>query len=92
MPEEKRPVARPQNLILENRKRLVLSGVKEVVSFDETALSLETDLGRLEVRGNGMHIDSFDTKSGDMTVSGDIYATVYREVSEPRGFIKRVFR
>ena len=84
--------AKPQNIILESCKHLVLSGVREVLSFDEEAVSLETELGRLEIRGNGMHIMSFDTAGGDMIIDGEIYALVYTKTAKPQSFIKRVFR
>lgn len=90
MQEER--LSRPQNAILENGKHLVLSGVIEVISFDEEAVSLETELGRLEIRGNGMHIISFDTTAGDMIIDGSVYALVYTKSSKPQSFIKRVFR
>jgi len=85
-------IKKTQNLMLENCERLVMSGIKDVVSFDETALSLETELGRLEIRGNNMHIDSFDTSKGDMTVGGYIYACVYKEAPASGSFFKRIFK
>ena len=90
MPEERS--TKPQNIILESCKHLVLSGVNEVLSFDEEAVSLETELGRLEIRGNGMHIMSFDTTGGDMIIDGVIYALVYTKSTKPQSFLKRVFR
>ncbi len=80
-----------QNAILENCEKLRLSGINKVISFDEEALSLETELGRLEIRGRGMHIDSFDTAAGDMSVSGYIYALVFSDNNSRKGFLKRVF-
>ncbi len=40
-------VKRQQNLFLEDGSRLNMSGVNEVLGFDEQAISLQTDLGRL---------------------------------------------
>lgn len=82
---------RKQNIILENCEKLFLSGVRSVISFDEEAMSLDTDNGRLEIRGRDMRISSFDTEGGDMTVSGYVYAIVYREESARGGFFKRIF-
>lgn len=88
----KKTVQKPQNLILENCKKLVLSGVNEVVSFDEEAVSLETELGRLEIRGNNMQIISFDTQSGDMNIEGYVYALVYTKSTQPKSIFRRVFK
>ncbi len=82
---------RKQNIILENCEKLFLSGVQTVISFDEEAMSLQTDNGRLEIRGRDMKITSFDTQGGDMLVSGYVYAIVYREESARGGFLKRMF-
>lgn len=83
---------RPQNAILEGCKRLVLSGVRDILNFDEQAISLDTELDRLEIRGEGMRIVSFDTSAGDMCVEGYIYALVYTKATKPSGFFKKVFK
>lgn len=81
-----------QNIIIEDRKKLTLSGVKDVVSFDDETLLLETVLGRLTVKGAGLHIVNFDTASGDLFAEGKIYAAVYTSDEKNGGFFSRVFR
>lgn len=80
------------NIIIEDRKKLTLSGVKDVISFDDETLLLETVLGRLTVKGAGLHIVNFDTASGDLFAEGKIYATVYTSDEKNGGFFSRVFR
>ena len=81
-----------QNIIIEDRKKLTLSGVKDVISFDDETLLLETVLGRLTVKGAGLHIVNFDTASGDLSAEGKIYAAVYTSDEKNGGFFSRVFR
>ena len=81
-----------QNIIIEDRKNLTLSGVKDVISFDDETLLLETVLGRLTVKGAGLHIVNFDTASGDLFAEGKIYAAVYTSDEKNGGFFSRVFR
>lgn len=81
-----------QNIIIEDRKKLTLSGVKDVISFDDETLLLETVLGRLTVKGAGLHIVNFDTASGDLFAEGKIYAAVYTSEERNGGFFSRVFR
>lgn len=81
-----------QNIIIEDRKKLTLSGVKDVISFDDETLLLETALGRLTVKGAGLHIVNFDTASGDLFAEGKIYAAVYTSDEKNGGFFSRVFR
>ncbi len=80
-----------QNIIVENRKKLTLSGVKDVLSFDEETVVLETVLGRLTVKGTGLHIVNFDVGSGELIADGKVYAVVYT-AEESGGFFSRVFR
>ncbi|MEE1055518.1 MAG: YabP/YqfC family sporulation protein, partial [Acutalibacteraceae bacterium] len=47
--EDKKPVN--HNIIVEDRKKFTLTGVKDVVSFDEETVCLETFLGRLVIKG-----------------------------------------
>ena len=81
-----------QNIIIEDRKKLTLSGVKDVISFDDETLLLETVLGRLTVKGAGLHIVNFDTASGDLFAEGKIYAAVYTSDEKNGGFFSRGFR
>ena len=81
-----------QNIIIEDRKKLTLSGVKDVISFDDETLLLEKVLGRLTVKGAGLHIVNFDTASGDLFAEGKIYAAVYTSDEKNGGFFSRVFR
>ena len=80
------------NIIIEDRKKLTLSGVKDVISFDDETLLLVTVLGRLTVKGAGLHIVNFDTASGDLFAEGKIYAAGYTSDEKNGGFFSRVFR
>lgn len=80
------------NIIVEDRKKMTLTGVKDVISFDEETVVLDTSLGRLTVKGSGLHISNFDTKSGDLSADGRLYALVYTSEEKNGGFFSRVFR
>ena len=80
------------NIIVEDRKKMTLTGVKDVLSFDEETVVLDTSLGRLTVKGSGLHIVNFDTKSGDLSAEGRLYALVYTTEEKNGGFFSRVFR
>ncbi len=70
-------VKQNQNIILENRKSLSISGITDVDSFDEKEISLYTQLGELTIQGRELHIDSMSVETGDMTITGDIWAMIY---------------
>ena len=80
------------NAIVEDRKKLTLTGVKDVVSFDEETIVLETALGRLVIKGSGLHILSFVTDTGDLIAEGRIHALIYTAEEKSEGFFARLFK
>lgn len=83
-----------QNIILENRKNLSISGITDVDSFDEKAICLYTQLGELTIQGRELHIDSMSVETGNMTITGDIWAVVYgdKEKKSPLTALGRLFK
>ena len=47
---------RTHKVILENRSRGTITGIQEVVSFDENQIVLDTDMGLLTVKGKNLHV------------------------------------
>lgn len=65
------------NLLLENRKKLTLSGVVEVMSFDEEKIELTTKLGNLTIKGEELKMNKLDVQNGDVIIIGKIASMVY---------------
>ncbi len=83
----------PHTLFMEDRKRMTLTGVKEILSFDEESVSFITVMGKAVIRGKGIRIENFGTESGDMEVEGKIDAVVYlNESSAKGGVLGRLFK
>eukprot|EP00828_Plagiopyla_frontata_P014004 TRINITY_DN1848_c0_g1_i2.p4 TRINITY_DN1848_c0_g1~~TRINITY_DN1848_c0_g1_i2.p4 ORF type:complete len:150 (+),score=28.52 TRINITY_DN1848_c0_g1_i2:211-660(+) len=68
---------RKSNLMLESRKKLTISGVIEVISFDEIKIDLTTKLGNLTIRGEDLKMNKLDVQNGDVMISGDIASMIY---------------
>ena len=81
-------VKQNQNIILENRKNLSISGITDVDSFDEKEISLYTQLGELTIQGRELHIDSMSVETGD------IWAIIYgdKDKKGPISALGRLFR
>ena len=88
--EEK--VLKSHNIIVEKRNKFTLTGVKEVLSFDENTILLDTALGKLSVNGENLKLGQFDTGKGDISGSGEIYALVYSLNETSSGFFSRLFK
>lgn len=83
------------NMILENRKKLTVSGVNEVESFNEDKIVLLTAEGKLTVTGRGMHIQKLHVETGDVLIFGQIDALVYMtnaEREEKGGFFAKLLK
>ena len=80
------------SIILEERKKLSVGGVEDVVAFDDENIILETVKGRLIIKGDNMHITQFDTKTGDLWATGDFSAFGYTTEQKANGFFARVFK
>ena len=70
-----------QNIILENREKLTLSGVLDVLSFDDQVVILETELGMLTVKGQNLKITKLSLDTADVIIEGDIINLAYSEKS-----------
>jgi len=65
------------NLMLESRKKLILSGVVEVISFDEQKIDLTTNLGNLTIKGEELKMNKLDVQNGDVIIAGSISSMIY---------------
>ena len=80
----------PHKLQLNERKSLTMTGVTEVVSFDETAVVLQTSLGLLIVQGQQLSLQNLSLEGGQVAVEGTIGALSYEEPRQ--GGWRRLFR
>ena len=80
------------SIISENRKTIHLSGVKDVLSFDEETLLLDTVMGRMTVKGENLHIIDFTTETGDLSAEGRLHALVYLSDAKNGGFFSKLLR
>lgn len=80
------------SIIVENRKKFTLSGIKDVISFDEETIVTESAAGRLVIKGEQLHILNFDNSSFDLLGEGRIHAIVYTADESGGGFFSRLFR
>ena len=80
----------PHKLTLSERNKLTLSGVTEVISFDESNVTMRTVLGDLEVSGQELKIKNLSIDGGQMEVSGHINALSYEDPRPSGGFWGRL--
>ena len=83
-----------QILSLENRKELRISGVEDVDSFSETEIVIVTNMGRLTVKGENLHINKLNVDTGDFAADGCVLSLVYsKNNSQKKGSLtQRLFK
>ena len=79
------------HLSLDGREHLVISGVEEVERFDEESIILTTNMGELEIRGEGLHIEKLSLEGGELHVEGTVTALIYEtRPRESGGLLRRL--
>lgn len=84
-----------QNIVLENREKLNISGVLDVLSFDDQIVILETELGLLTVKGENLRINKLSLDTSEVTVDGEISQLAYSEkdvIEKGGGFLNKIFK
>ena len=85
-----------QNLILENRGKLSISGVIDVLSFDDQVVMVETELGLLTVKGENIRINKLSIDTSEVIVEGDISYLAYsdKEIDKNKGgnILNKIFK
>lgn len=82
------------SIILKERKNMTVSGVCEIVSFDESSVVLDIDGYTLNIEGTNLKIESFSHENNDVIISGNIDSASYADktvFSRRRGIFGRMF-
>lgn len=84
---------RTDTVHLENRKKLSLNGVLEVVCFLEDRAELILEGGRLQITGIGLHMERLDLEKGEIFVTGRVDSLYFPDGNEreKKGFFAKLF-
>ena len=72
-------------MTLKSRSELSVSGVDDVMSFDEAIVELSTLCGVMSIEGEGMHISFLDIENGRLTLTGRVSGIYYIDKKPKRG-------
>ena len=76
---------REHEIKLSGREELIISGVEDVLGFDESALAVKTVMGILNIEGSSLRISKLDVNPGMLWVSGKVDSLYYTEPTVKRG-------
>lgn len=79
---------------IDNRKKLIITGVTDTDKFDESSVLLYTCMGEIIVKGRNLHVSGLSVENGTMTIEGEIGAVIYGDssVKGPLGFFGRLLK
>lgn len=81
----------PQNIILESRKKLSVSGVCDIDSFNDLQIYAITNLGALIIKGTNLHINKLSVEKGELEVVGNIDSLTYSQIKQKGSVLKKIF-
>lgn len=81
----------PHKLTLNERRQLTMTGVSEVISFDDTAVILRTQLGTLNIQGKDLQLKTLSLEGGQVAVDGTVSALYYEEPRQGGSWVRRLF-
>lgn len=73
--EEKLGVS--HKIMLNNREKGNLTGILDVISFDENTIVLDTDMGLLTIKGKDLHVSRLTLEKGEIDIEGRTDSFVY---------------
>lgn len=93
MPEDKK---NKHNISILDRTNIKITGVLDVISFDEEMIVSETELGVLILKGLDFHINKLNLDNGDLEISGEVYSLIYEEKNafgtSKNGILSKIFK
>ena len=96
MADERRSTHRKHGVIMEQRERVTIQGVLDVISFDEEAVVSETEMGILVVRGANLHVSRLNLDNGELHIDGEVDVIMYEDDGFMKGgrgsFFSRLFK
>lgn len=93
--EEKNFTNEIQNIVLENREKLNISGVKDVLSFDDQIIIVQTTLGLLTIKGENLRVNKLNIDTSDFSIDGNISSLAYsnsESFKEHTSFLGKIFK
>jgi len=85
--------AKTHNVIMENRKKAVMSGVKDVESYNDSEMIIITEAGNLRLKGRELELVKMSVETGELEITGEITSLHYSDADRtPNNFITKLFR
>lgn len=81
-----------QTLTLENRKKLIIDGVMNIISFNDDYMDLSTNFGDITIEGTDLKIEELLQESGKILICGDISGIFYKQIKNSKKHFGNIFK
>lgn len=84
-----------QNIFVENREKVSVTGVSDIHSFDDELVIAETNLGILTIKGNDLKMNKLNLENNDLIIEGKIIALAYSDINSTNkkpGIMNKLFK
>lgn len=96
MEELKKSTNTFQNIVLENREKMNVTGIVDVLSFDDQIIIIETELGLLTIKGDDLKINKLSIDTSDFIVEGKINSLIYSNADngmpKSKNILSKIFK
>lgn len=82
-----------QNINIEDRKKMSITGVEQVESFNDNTIILTTINGGMAIKGEGLNISKLNLEDGNVKIEGKINGVNYssRDLSS-KNILDKLFK
>lgn len=87
---DKRGIA--HKISISGRTEGTITGVEEVNEFDNDAISLDTSMGRLIIKGHELHVKRLNLEKGEVDIEGSVDSFYYTSKKDNESVFKRLFK
>ena len=84
-----------QNIIIEKREKISVTGVIDIHSFDDELVIAQTDLGILTVKGDDLKMNKLNLENNELIIEGKIIAVAYSDINsngKKTGIMNKLFK
>lgn len=83
-----------QNIIMENREKISVTGVIDIHSFDDELVLVQTDLGILTIKGDDLKMNKLNLENNELIIEGKIIAVAYSDINNTKktGIMNKLFK
>lgn len=89
---QKKDVKMQSNVTLENKEKMIITGVTELYSSQENEIRAKTGLGNIKIMGSGLKPEKLDLENNVLSVTGEIEGISYYGANNSKSFFKRIFK